>query len=215
MARMYQQYERLQVSNISDPAVRRHHPISTISGLSQAEHTVNGGDTSGNGGVKISELKDQTNQSSQCDEGVTGVPSSESGELVDGALSLMNHTGGGGGGRGGGGGPSDHQTASEAEAAEREADATGLRHQSTETSHLTPGAVGGAVGAGAAGPVTTGDRHPSNTPTRQIFSPGPRAPPFRIPEFRWSYLHQKLLSDLLFALEQDIQVWKTYVLSPI
>ena len=43
----------------------------------------------------------------------------------------------------------------------------------------------------------------------QIFSPGPRAPPFRIPEFRWSYLHQKLLSDLLFSLEQDIQVWKT------
>ena len=48
-----------------------------------------------------------------------------------------------------------------------------------------------------------------NTPNRQIFSPGPRAPPFRIPEFRWSYLHQKLLSDLLFSLEQDIQVWKT------
>ena len=43
---------------------------------------------------------------------------------------------------------------------------------------------------------------------RTIFSPGPRAPPFRIPEFRWSYLHQKLLSDLLFAVETDIQVWK-------
>lgn len=43
---------------------------------------------------------------------------------------------------------------------------------------------------------------------RAIFSPGPRAPPFRIPEFRWSYLHQKLLSDLLFAVETDIQVWK-------
>ena len=47
------------------------------------------------------------------------------------------------------------------------------------------------------------------TPSHQIFSPGPRAPPFRIPEFRWSYLHQKLLSDLLFSLEQDVQVWKT------
>lgn len=43
---------------------------------------------------------------------------------------------------------------------------------------------------------------------RAIFSPGPRAPPFRIPEFRWSYLHQKLLSDLLFAVETDVQVWK-------
>ncbi len=49
----------------------------------------------------------------------------------------------------------------------------------------------------------------TSTPSRHIFSPGPRAPPFRIPEFRWSYLHQKLLSDLLFSLEQDIQVWKT------
>ncbi|ELT95909.1 hypothetical protein CAPTEDRAFT_213205 [Capitella teleta] len=48
------------------------------------------------------------------------------------------------------------------------------------------------------------------TPQRQIFSPGPRAPPFRIPEFRWSYLHQKLLSELLFSLEQDIQEWKKH-----
>lgn len=58
-------------------------------------------------------------------------------------------------------------------------------------------------------------RHPSSASRtgderqgRTIFSPGPRAPPFRIPEFRWSYLHQKLLSDLLFAVETDIQVWK-------
>ncbi|XP_036367591.1 neurobeachin isoform X5 [Octopus sinensis] len=49
---------------------------------------------------------------------------------------------------------------------------------------------------------TTGSRH--------LFSPGPRAPPFRIPEFRWSYLHQKLLSDLLFSIETDIQVWKSH-----
>ncbi|CAH1776878.1 unnamed protein product [Owenia fusiformis] len=45
---------------------------------------------------------------------------------------------------------------------------------------------------------------------QRIYSPGPRAPPFRIPEFSWSFLHQKLLSDLLFALETDIQVWKTH-----
>ena len=67
---------------------------------------------------------------------------------------------------------------------------------------------------GKEGGVTQSSRRP---PSRQssmnrgghhIFSPGPRAPPFRIPEFRWSYLHQKLLSDLLFAVETDIQVWK-------
>ena len=41
---------------------------------------------------------------------------------------------------------------------------------------------------------------------KKIFTPGPAAPPFRIPEFKWSKLHQKLLSDVLFALETDIQV---------
>ncbi|XP_064636479.1 neurobeachin-like isoform X3 [Lineus longissimus] len=53
-------------------------------------------------------------------------------------------------------------------------------------------------------------RQPSSSAPRQIFSPGPRAPPFRIPEFRWSYLHQKLLSDLLFSIETDVQVWKSH-----
>lgn len=42
----------------------------------------------------------------------------------------------------------------------------------------------------------------------KMFNTGPRAPPFRIPEFRWSFLHQKLLSDLLFSIETDVQVWK-------
>ncbi|CAL1540734.1 unnamed protein product, partial [Lymnaea stagnalis] len=60
--------------------------------------------------------------------------------------------------------------------------------------------------------VPTLQRNPS-TASRgggHIFSPGPRAPAFRIPEFRWSFLHQKLLSDLLFAVETDIQVWKSH-----
>ena len=65
---------------------------------------------------------------------------------------------------------------------------------------------------------SSGEHHPdkSRMPTRtestrsghRVFSSGPRAPPFRIPEFRWSYLHQKLLSDLLFSVETDVQVWK-------
>ncbi|XP_060594313.1 neurobeachin-like isoform X2 [Ruditapes philippinarum] len=44
----------------------------------------------------------------------------------------------------------------------------------------------------------------------RMFSSGPRAPPFRIPEFRWSYLHQQLLKDLLFSIETDVQVWKSH-----
>ncbi|CAK1589359.1 unnamed protein product [Parnassius mnemosyne] len=45
---------------------------------------------------------------------------------------------------------------------------------------------------------------------RPMFSPGPTRPPFRIPEFRWSYIHQRLLSDVLFSLETDIQVWRSH-----
>lgn len=44
--------------------------------------------------------------------------------------------------------------------------------------------------------------------TRHLFNPGPSHPPFRIPEFKWSYIHQRLLSDVLFSLETDIQVWR-------
>ncbi|GLH11169.1 Lipopolysaccharide-responsive and beige-like anchor protein [Gryllus bimaculatus] len=50
---------------------------------------------------------------------------------------------------------------------------------------------------------------PQNS-TRPMFSPGPTRPPFRIPEFKWSYIHQRLLSDVLFSLETDIQVWRSH-----
>ena len=56
-------------------------------------------------------------------------------------------------------------------------------------------------------------RNSSNTAggqNRTQFSPGPARPPFRIPEFRWSYIHQRLLSDVLFSLETDIQVWRSH-----
>lgn len=56
-------------------------------------------------------------------------------------------------------------------------------------------------------PGTQGAPTASSGP-RPSFSPGPRAPPFRIPEFMWSSLHQRLLSDLLTALEEDLQAWK-------
>lgn len=46
--------------------------------------------------------------------------------------------------------------------------------------------------------------------SRQMFNSGPTRPPFRIPEFRWSIIHQRLLSDLLFSLETDIQVWRSH-----
>ncbi|XP_045479576.1 neurobeachin isoform X4 [Harmonia axyridis] len=50
----------------------------------------------------------------------------------------------------------------------------------------------------------------NSTSSRPMFSPGPTRPPFRIPEFKWSYIHQRLLSDVLFSLETDIQVWRSH-----
>jgi len=35
-----------------------------------------------------------------------------------------------------------------------------------------------------------------------------RSTVFRIPEFKWSPMHQRLLTDLLFALETDVHVWR-------
>uniref|UniRef100_A0A673J2C2 Neurobeachin b n=1 Tax=Sinocyclocheilus rhinocerous TaxID=307959 RepID=A0A673J2C2_9TELE len=42
------------------------------------------------------------------------------------------------------------------------------------------------------------------------FSPGPRTTMFRIPEFKWSPMHQRLLTDLLFALEADVHIWRCH-----
>ena len=60
------------------------------------------------------------------------------------------------------------------------------------------------------GEAGVGGDVPEANSGRQHFSPGPARPPFRIPEFRWSYIHQRLLADVLFSLETDIQVWRTH-----
>ncbi|KAM9318508.1 neurobeachin isoform 2-T2 [Pholidichthys leucotaenia] len=51
---------------------------------------------------------------------------------------------------------------------------------------------------------------PMTEEQRRQFSPGPRTPMFRIPEFKWSPMHQRLLTDLLFALESDVHVWRSH-----
>lgn len=38
---------------------------------------------------------------------------------------------------------------------------------------------------------------------------GSATPAFRIPEFRWSSLHLKLLNDLFYSIECDLQMWKS------
>ena len=212
MARMYQQYERQQVDHIADPAVRRSRPVSVISGVTNEQPP--------SGGVQVTEAKETASEATQYDSAVDvshdagGEPADVTGgtvakyieKIVDDAVNIVEA------------GyaacneedtaavtmtteksPSEPQSESEAVAAEKEAAVTGARSQATST-----------AASGSARPSTvTYDRQSSaNTPSRQIFSPGPRAPPFRIPEFRWSYLHQKLLSDVLCSLEQDMHAWK-------
>ncbi|XP_030881751.1 neurobeachin [Leptonychotes weddellii] len=53
---------------------------------------------------------------------------------------------------------------------------------------------------------------PMTEEQRRQFSPGPRTTMFRIPEFKWSPMHQRLLTDLLFALETDVHVWRRFCL---
>nr|XP_046271216.1 lipopolysaccharide-responsive and beige-like anchor protein isoform X4 [Scatophagus argus] len=45
---------------------------------------------------------------------------------------------------------------------------------------------------------------------RESSSSAPRSTMFRIPEFRWSHMHQRLLTDLLFSIETDVQMWRSH-----
>nr|XP_032812267.1 neurobeachin-like isoform X5 [Petromyzon marinus] len=56
---------------------------------------------------------------------------------------------------------------------------------------------------------------PMTEEQRRQFSPGPRTTMFRIPEFKWSAMHQRLLNDLLFALETDIHIWRSHTTKTI
>ena len=55
MSQMYQQYENQRVDNITDPAIRQQHRISTISGLEENQNS-----------LKITEAVDTSEQSTQC-----------------------------------------------------------------------------------------------------------------------------------------------------
>uniref|UniRef100_A0A671KUS4 Lipopolysaccharide-responsive and beige-like anchor protein n=1 Tax=Sinocyclocheilus anshuiensis TaxID=1608454 RepID=A0A671KUS4_9TELE len=37
-----------------------------------------------------------------------------------------------------------------------------------------------------------------------------RSTMFRIPEFKWSHMHQRLLTDLMFSIETDVQMWRSH-----
>uniref|UniRef100_H3AS19 LPS responsive beige-like anchor protein n=1 Tax=Latimeria chalumnae TaxID=7897 RepID=H3AS19_LATCH len=54
-------------------------------------------------------------------------------------------------------------------------------------------------------------RHVSDSNERKKDSPTATrsATMFRIPEFKWSHMHQRLLTDLLFSIETDVQMWRS------
>ncbi|RXN25584.1 lipopolysaccharide-responsive and beige-like anchor [Labeo rohita] len=65
------------------------------------------------------------------------------------------------------------------------------------------------------------DTSTTNLSTNQVAASSPtaqgsegsssaRSTMFRIPEFKWSHMHQRLLTDLLFSIETDVQMWRSH-----
>ncbi|XP_034441703.1 lipopolysaccharide-responsive and beige-like anchor protein isoform X2 [Hippoglossus hippoglossus] len=62
------------------------------------------------------------------------------------------------------------------------------------------------------GPSTTATASAgsSSSQPRESGASAPRSTMFRIPEFRWSHMHQRLLTDLLFSIETEVQMWRSH-----
>ncbi|XP_041839635.1 lipopolysaccharide-responsive and beige-like anchor protein isoform X4 [Melanotaenia boesemani] len=58
--------------------------------------------------------------------------------------------------------------------------------------------------------VSAGEAGSSSGQPRETGTSAPRSTMFRIPEFRWSHMHQRLLTDLLFSIETDVQMWRSH-----
>ncbi|XP_072525854.1 lipopolysaccharide-responsive and beige-like anchor protein isoform X2 [Salminus brasiliensis] len=61
---------------------------------------------------------------------------------------------------------------------------------------------GAQAQAQAAGPSSQGRETSASSSARSTM--------FRIPEFKWSHMHQRLLTDLLFSIETDVQMWRSH-----
>lgn len=189
---MYQQYDRQRVDDV-DPHERQNYPISTISGVSDSQIHKPVPKSS----VQITEVPDS---------GDSNESGSGDGTHVIGQNTPNNVEG-----------TSEGKQVSENDIVNGEDDGKSSEAASDNSSNaISNGHDEQKVDSPEHSQNDSPDvrRYPSRSQSfrqgGQIFSPGPRAPPFRIPEFRWSSLHQKLLSDLLFSVETDIQVWKRY-----
>ncbi|XP_048243612.1 neurobeachin-like isoform X2 [Haliotis rufescens] len=230
MTKMYQQYEQQRSDDITDPQERMNRPISTISGISDnqvekpipkstvqitdvtdQEAVTNGEKREGADGSEAQDKKggdaqpakdtDPKQRPDSITEEMKKKYPAEIVDFVDDVIDqVVTRV------------ESKENTDNTANGVQREATPEGASAESNKTSvDVKPNQDGAAPAAKVTRtPSTTSRGGEERRGGRTIFSPGPRAPPFRIPEFRWSYLHQKLLSDLLFAVETDIQVWKSH-----
>uniref|UniRef100_A0A8C9NGL4 Neurobeachin n=1 Tax=Serinus canaria TaxID=9135 RepID=A0A8C9NGL4_SERCA len=186
LAKMYEEYQRQEEENIKKGKKGN---VSTISGLSSQT-------TGAKGGMEIREIEDLSQ--SQSPESETDYPvNTDTRDLLmatkvsDDVLGTAERPGGGG---------------VHVEVHDLLVDIKAEKVEATE-------AIQGRS-------VTQQDRDlrvdlgfrgmPMTEEQRRQFSPGPRTTMFRIPEFKWSPMHQRLLTDLLFALETDVHVWRSH-----
>ncbi|XP_076833149.1 neurobeachin-like isoform X3 [Brachyhypopomus gauderio] len=106
-------------------------------------------------------------------------------------------------------GPDQAGSASDTERSDDGKDKEVKKIQTTSTTQGIPGRGGGPATRDVRLDVSFRPSLVSEEQRRQ-FSPGPRTTMFRIPEFKWSRMHQRLLMDLLLALEADVHVWRSH-----
>ncbi len=229
---MYEKYERGRADNITDPAVRARKPISTISGVEEAKRAAEANAAAGRreiedhssdkekeeedrrespekGAARDDDNEDDDDDSPSSkghdeERAETSSPEAEKAQnetAVDGAAKADQKDG-----------EANAKDTDDADAVpsrkimippDADVPVDDAREEGDDNGETTaPTDV-----ASAAGPPSVAAAGATNaTGKRTQFSPGPARPPFRIPEFRWSYIHQRLLSDVLFSLETDIQV---------
>ena len=199
MAKMYKQYDRQRVDDIADPEERSQLPISTISGVSDAELNkplpkstvtvteIHEGDETANQNGEASQAAKSLDSQSEASSESEATPKKEQKGIPEKDVVVNGEV------------EQDEGADNSASAAEKKLEsATPVKNGPIDTESGYYRAREGKLP----------QRTQSMRSEHRVFSSGPRAPPFRIPEFRWSYLHQKLLSDLLFSIETDVQVWK-------
>ncbi|XP_062597787.1 neurobeachin-like isoform X2 [Saccostrea cucullata] len=203
MSKMYDHYVKVKADDV-DPQERDQHPVSTVSGVS--DRVLNKPVPKST--VKVTEIPEESEETE--DSNVNNVGKLTNGEVAE---------------------PSEGDSNSEVkqfledvindvvqkvESKKPQAEAREPPQQEVVEQESSEGrpTVRRSASLDRPRPAET-KKYPTRSQSfreggTKMFSTGPRAPPFRIPEFRWSALHQKLLSDLLFSIETDVQVWKSH-----